>query len=251
MPVDYDVLAPIYTIIGMDRFAEVMTSRLIDYAQRNDWMGRRILDVGCGTGATLEWLTRHSYVVAGVDQSPAMLEICRQRLENAGLNHDIRQGDLRDSVAEVGRVDLVLALDVMNELNSLRELEAVFRNVHSSLDDGRLFVFDLHTVQGLAVQSNIGDEIVHHVSDLTVVVHNHFDYERQLLERDYLVFQQQENKWVRSEGRRVLRGYPAQVVATLLQRCDFSIKHVINTSFEDFEPGTTEADRIIFLAEKQ
>ena len=251
MAVDYQVLAPIYDIIGMDRFADVMTSRLIDYAQRNDWMGRRILDLGCGTGVTLEWLTRHSYVVVGVDQSPEMLEICRQRLDSAGLNHDVRQRDLRDSEADVGRVDLVLALDMMNELNSLRELEAVFRNVHNSLGDGRLFVFDLHTVQGLAGQSRIGDEIVHHNSYLTVVVHNHFDFERQMLERDYLVFHQQDNGWSRSEGRRVLRGYPAQVVATLLQRCDFSIKHVVNTSFEDFEPGTTEADRIIFLAEKQ
>ena len=251
MPVDYEVLAPVYGVIGMDRFAEMMTPRLIDYAQRNDWMGRRILDLGCGTGVTLEWLTRHSYVVVGVDQSPDMLGICRQRMDSAGLNHDVRQHDLRESGVDVGRVDMALALDVMNELNSLRELETVFKHVYDCVGDGRLFVFDLHTVQGLAAQSRIGDELVYNDADLTVMVHNHFDYERQLFERHFIVFQRGQAGWQRREGKRILRGYPAQVVATLLQRCGFTIKHVINTQFEDFEPATMEADRIVFLAERE
>jgi len=251
LPADYRVLAPIYSAIGMDRFAEAMTPRLIDYAQRSDWMGRRILDLGCGTGASLEWLSRHSYVVVGVDQAPDMLQICQQRLERAGLHSDVREHDLRDVETRLGSFDLALALDVLNELNHLRELELVFGNVHGYLDTGKLFIFDLHTIQGLAGQGLAGDEIVCDEAELAVVADNHFDFERQLFERRYHVFHKAGAHWQRDAGRRVLRGYPAQVVATLLQRSGFSIRHVINTNFEDFEPDSVQADRIIFLVEKQ
>lgn len=249
MSADYRVLAPIYNTIGMDRFAATMTPRLIDYAQRNDWMGRRILDLGCGTGTSVEWLTRRSYVVIGVDQSPDMLEICRKRLDDAGLNHDLRQLNLRDTAANIGPADLALALDVVNETSSLRDLEAIFRNVYASLGDGKLFIFDLHTVQGLAAEGATTEAIIHNMPNLTVIAQDQFDFERLVLERRYMIFERDE-AWKRMDGSRTLRGYPAQAVGSLLQRCGFSIKNVINLDFADFEPGDTPADRIIFLAEK-
>ena len=52
----YAILASMYESIGMADFAQHMTPRLIDYAQRNEWMGRRVLDLGCGTGASVHWL---------------------------------------------------------------------------------------------------------------------------------------------------------------------------------------------------
>ncbi len=137
MPGDYALLAPIYAALGMDSFAETMTPRLVDLAHHNDWMGRRILELGSGTGITLEWLTRHNYIVLGLDQSPEMLEIARSRLDSAELHHDIQQYDIRESGLAPGTMDMVLALDVINELNSLRDLESVFSNVYTWLANGR------------------------------------------------------------------------------------------------------------------
>ena len=251
MPADYDVLAPIYSTIGMDRFASTMTPRLMDYAQRADWMGRRILDLGCGTGASIEWFTRHSYIVTGIEQSTHMLNLARKRLETASLNHDLRQEDIRQPGADLGRADLALALDVVNELNTLRDLEMMFKNVHDSLNDGKLFIFDLHTLQGLAAMGLGGDQIVYETPELTIVTQDSYDFERQLARKRYLVFQSEDGGWQHSTGTRSLRGYPAQAIATLLQRSGFIIQRVIDTDFHDFEPGASEANRIIFLAEKQ
>ena len=250
MSAEYRVLAQIYNAVGMDQFAAHMTPRLIDYAQRRDWMGRRILDLGCGTGAAIEWLTRRSYVVVGVDQSPDMLEICRQRLDDAGLNHDLRQLNLREPMPNIGPADLALALDVVNETNNLRELEAIFTSVHAALGDGKLFIFDLHTIQGLAREGASAESIIHNAPNVTVIAQDDFDFERQVFERDHLIFVRDDDHWRRMDGRRTLRGYPAQAVASLLQRSGFSIKNVVNLDFVDFEPGSSQADRIVFLAEK-
>jgi tRNA (cmo5U34)-methyltransferase len=49
--------------------------------------GASILVVGCGTGKELEWLgrTNPSWQLLGVDPSPEMLSIARERLAQAGL----------------------------------------------------------------------------------------------------------------------------------------------------------------------
>ncbi|MBZ0302156.1 MAG: class I SAM-dependent methyltransferase [Anaerolineae bacterium] len=250
MPADYAVLAPVYTSLGLADFAEALTPRLIDYAQRNDWMGRRILDAGCGTGASLEWLTRRNYITVGVDLSPEMLTVGTQRLEAAGLYHDLRQGDIRHLGEELEILDLVLALDVVNELNSLRDLEAFFHCAYQVLNPGRWLVFDMHTIQGLSQAAAMGEKLTLNDSHLTVTTTNSYDYDRQILEQRYLIFQRDGDVWMRSEGARMLRGYPAQAIVSLLQRSGFQTKHVITTGFDNFEPGVSSADRIIFLAEK-
>jgi 2-polyprenyl-3-methyl-5-hydroxy-6-metoxy-1,4-benzoquinol methylase len=53
--------------------------------------GRRILDVGCGSGPLSESLQSRGAVVSGFDSSAKMLELARQRL---GPDPDLRQADL-------------------------------------------------------------------------------------------------------------------------------------------------------------
>lgn len=251
MPADYAVLAPFYDTLGMAEFAETMTPRLIDFAQRSDWMGRRVLDLGCGTGSSLAWLIRHSYIAVGLDQSAEMLEHCRQRLSAAGLGADLRQGELQDVGDSLAGMDLVLALDVINELPSLREVEALLCGVHAVLAAGRLFMFDLHTIQGLNQQAQRRESVILNHADLFVMTSSDYDFDRQVLDYLYVIFHRDGDAWRRSEGTRMLRGYPVQAVAALLQRCGFLLRHVTDMDFEAFEPGISRAERVILVAEKQ
>lgn len=41
---------------------------------------QRVLDVGCGTGIFLEWLSGEGHQLTGIDPSPTMLNLARQRL---------------------------------------------------------------------------------------------------------------------------------------------------------------------------
>jgi SAM-dependent methyltransferase len=245
---DYNALAPVYDVLGMGSFAEVMTPHLIDYAQRGDWVGRRVLDLGCGTGAIFPWLLQHAYHVTGVDREPAMLDIARQRLDAGGFDVDIHRQDIRQLEGIIAMADMVLALNVLNEVSGLRDLEAIFRGVHRALAQDKLFVFDLYTIQGLATR--IGEHILHDDGGLSVLTRDHFDYERQVQERHYIIYRHMDETWLRTDARRSLRAFPVQAIAALLARCGFQTEQILDLDLQPVEPGSPGVDRVIFIAQK-
>lgn len=251
MPGDYAVLAPIYDDIGMAEFVRRITPRLIDYAQHIDWLGRRIAVLGCGTGGGIEYLSQYPYTLIGVDNSPEMLEAARRKINDPGLSLKWQQADIRELGGQIGQVDLALALNVMNELNSLRDLETVFGNVQTSLEPGKLFLFDMLTVQGLTQDGESGDHLLHNnPQNLTVFNTNDYDYERQMQTAQYFIFRRSVDGWIRSEAKRILRAFPVQAVASLLQRSGFTLRTILNMNLETYDPGSSRAPRVIFVAEK-
>jgi SAM-dependent methyltransferase len=54
--------------------------------------GGNCLDLGCGTGRTLIPLAEAGTEVEGLDPSPAMLELCQQKLEAAGQQAVLHEG---------------------------------------------------------------------------------------------------------------------------------------------------------------
>src|SRR5438552_17766610 len=53
--------------------------------------GQPALDVGCGTGRLLLDYLEQGIDVDGVDDSPDMLAICREKAEKLGLNSNVYQ----------------------------------------------------------------------------------------------------------------------------------------------------------------
>ena len=92
--------------------------------------GKRVLEVGCGTGPVTEWLVEHGATVVACDVSAAMVEIARSRVgDSAELHHH----DLTEPLTflEDASVDLVVASLVFHYLRDwvapLRELHRVLR----------------------------------------------------------------------------------------------------------------------------
>jgi SAM-dependent methyltransferase len=248
---DYDVLAPVYNRIGMARFADEMTPRLLELAQRNGWLGRRILDVGCGTGTSMLWLVTHGYPAYGVDNSVAMLQQARQNLQQFMLDSHLIEADVR-SLPPLDSMELVMALDVIPELESLRDLEAAFDSIASVLVAGSFFVFDLYTLAGLIRQGTADDTILHDDDGLLVFSRSAYDYERQICTSQYDLFAQTgDDCWQRQHARRVLRAYPLQGVASLLQRHGFEVVTVVDAHLEPLEVSRPVADRAIFACKKK
>lgn len=246
----YTHLASIYDTVGMADFAERMTPRLIGFAQSNDWLGRRVLDLGCGTGASVRWLANRGYNTTGIDSSPEMLEVGRRNVNSAGLGLTWRQGDIRRLESMDTPMDMVLALDVINELQGLRELEAVLSSAFRVLDFGKLFIFDMHTIEGLATRLNT--RYIHNDEKLMVIATDQFDYERQVNIRQLDIFRRNEEQdtWTRQNALLTRRGFPVQAVAALLQRTNFTLMALLNSNFEPIDPSTPRADRVIFVARK-
>ena len=100
-----------------------------------------VLDLGTGTGRMLELIAPQAARAVGIDQSPAMLNLARTRLEKAGLrNVQLRQGDIYALPVERNGYDLVIVHQVLHYLDdparALREAARVLR------PGGRIVVVD-------------------------------------------------------------------------------------------------------------
>ncbi len=245
MPDAYDTLATIHDEIQLGEFAASMTPRLLDVAQRSGWMGRRILDLGCGSGVSINWLTRHGYLVTGIDRSTAMLRMARQR---TGSGVTLRQQDIRQ-LDDINDTEMIIALDTLHELDSLRDLERVFQQGHALLRPDKFFIFDMYTIEGLVQRQQTEDTVQHDRNGLLILTRNSYDYERQVQTRHYTIFQRLDDTWERQDTERTLRAYPVQAVAALVRRCGYEIVRVLNPALDDYSPDDSAA-RVFFMAKK-
>jgi SAM-dependent methyltransferase len=145
----YEIEGTHWWFAGRRRILESFLERIFDGVDIKD--GRpRILDVGCGTGANLEMLSRFGEA-EGVDVSEAALAFCRAR----GLT-DVHLGAAENLPYENGSFDLVTALDVVEHLDDdvagLREMRRVLRPGGKAL----LFVPAFRFLWG------VQDDISHH-----------------------------------------------------------------------------------------
>lgn len=118
-----------------------LTGLLRDYGCREGL----VLELGCGTGALTRLLAQAGYDMIGLDSSPDMLSIARERQAEGGteilyLQQDMREFELYGTVAAV-----VSLCDSMNYITEYKELVQVFRLVNNYLDPGGYFIFDLNT----------------------------------------------------------------------------------------------------------
>ena len=104
----------------------------------------RVIELGCGSGATAAALTEAGHDVLGIDASRAMVALARSRAPEARF----RVGSWVDE--PIPECDAVLAIgEVLGYVGSAQgtkgELSDLFGRVRSALRPGGLFIFDLAT----------------------------------------------------------------------------------------------------------
>lgn len=102
--------------------------------------GAKVLDLCCGTGQLAAALADRGYTLIGLDGSRDMLRFARQNAPGARFI----EGDARDFDIARDFDAVVCASASLNHMESLDDLERVFRRVSAGLKEGGLFVFDIN-----------------------------------------------------------------------------------------------------------
>lgn len=116
----------------------------------HSFMPESVLDLACGTGNFSVLLAKAGYKVTGLDNSPEMLEIAKDKAIDQGLDikwicDDMRQFKLNEKVDGA-----VSVFDSMNYLLEPEDIQNTFACVRDTLYPGGLFVFDMNSVNRLS-----------------------------------------------------------------------------------------------------
>ncbi len=227
----YTTYAPIYDELGLARFAQDYTPSTIQFLQQEDWMGRKILDAGCGTGAATHWLARNGYIVTALDQSKDMIAHAHN-LYHSFHNIEWHTTNILKPLEGINRVDLAIGWGLINELNGAGELQATFQNVYQVLEQERPFVFDVLTLQGVLDGQHQTTQLMVDSPNLTVFSTHTLDFERQAQITQYYIYYRQEKVWLRTNTEQIRRAYPIQALETLLKRVGFRSVQYLNLALE-------------------
>lgn len=142
----FNAYARYYDLLYRDKDYTGEAAYVASHIREHAPQARRILELGCGTGAHAEHLARMGFSVHGVDLSEAML--ARADVRKSGLPAEVAArlsfglGDIR-TVRTEETYDAVISLfHVMSYQTSNADLNAAFTTAAAHLRTNGIFVFD-------------------------------------------------------------------------------------------------------------
>jgi SAM-dependent methyltransferase len=195
-----------------------------------------VVELGCGSGITARRLTDAGHDVLGIDQSPALIALARERAPDARFT-------VGSFVSEpLPECDAVLAIgEVLNYLfdegNTRAALPKLFARIQTALRPGGLFLFDL---AGPGLPHGDGDRHFSAGPDWAVGVA--YRREGDLLTRHITSFVQRGAGYRRSEEVHRQRVYRPAEILPLLRAAGLSARNT-----RGYSPGP---GRHVYLARR-
>jgi SAM-dependent methyltransferase len=136
----YDAIARLY-----DPWSRSVTEDVGFYVEEARHVDAPVVELGVGTGRIAVPLASEGIRVIGVDSSPRMVDVCRERAELAGVSDlvDLRLGDLRSPPVDE-RVELVVCpFRAYLHLQTNEDRLDALRAGRELLVDGGRLIFDV------------------------------------------------------------------------------------------------------------
>ncbi len=136
----YEAMAPVYDDFTAHHDYDGWLADLLKVLEQHGLQGKRLLDVGCGTGKSFMPMLPRGWEVTGCDISAAMLDLAREKTEAVRLE----VANMLE-LPRFGEFDLIWALDdAINYLLSPAELERALAAMRANLAPTGLLLFDLN-----------------------------------------------------------------------------------------------------------
>jgi ubiquinone/menaquinone biosynthesis C-methylase UbiE len=239
---------------GYDAFNEAR-SALINYTTEQilkSYNVKTVLDLSCGTGSQVFWLTQQGFEVTGVDINSQMLKIAKEKAQAEKLTIQFLKGDMR--TAHIGQFDAVIT--IFNSIGHLTkaDFEIALRNIHRNLKKDGFYIFDIANLN-YYLSGN-------HITELTVdwltkandfrfrdIQYGTIDTDGILALFNISIVQKDSEKPKVSKSIKTLQIYSTNQLKELLNKNGFTVlaQRAIDGSIFNEE----NSDRILTIAQKQ
>ncbi|MCL4465458.1 MAG: methyltransferase domain-containing protein [Chloroflexi bacterium] len=248
---DFDRVARFYDLTYADFDDDLPMYR--GFAER---CGSPILEIGCGTGRVVLPLARAGFRVTGVDISPAMLSIARQKVEQAKVAESVslQQADARHLHLKVRFALAMIASNSFGLFVSHEDQLQVLHSARLALRPNGLLIIDMFNPD-LGLLSSEDGQLFHdftRVDESTghtiLKMHSRqVDLGRQTIDVTFIYDEMAPDGTL----RRTLfpfatRYFFLNELQLLLEKCGFELENVYGS--HDLEPYHSESDRIITVA---
>ena len=250
MNTPYSVLAACYDSlmadVDYDGYADFCERQVAAHLEKKPEI---VLDLGCGTGKLTNLLAARGYDMIGIDLSSEMLahasSAAREgQLSVLYLEQDMRSFDLYGTVGAV-----VCSLDGINYLTKREDVAMCFSRVHTFLEDGGLFIFDVNTPWKF--KHIFSNESYILEDEKTFLGWQNAYHEKTGLCRFYLTFflEQENGLWERYEEEQAERAYSDRVLEKLLVQSGFAVMEILADT--DGTKAGKEDERHYFVCKKK
>lgn len=130
------VLAPVDVERYLNPPADTPYALEYAYCLLGNVQGKTVLDLGCGSGENLIPLRKRGANVIGVDISPELIELARQRLSNYGLDATLEVRSAYETALRDQSIDVVFCVALLHHL----DLPLVCAEIRRILRPGGLFL---------------------------------------------------------------------------------------------------------------
>jgi SAM-dependent methyltransferase len=142
----YGQFATIYDYLMQDVPYDGWVDFLQNQSRRNSIIGKKVLDIACGTGEISLRLIDKGYDVTGVDLSEEMLFMAQDKAENQEKKLPLFHQNMAE-LSSLGLYDVVtIFCDSLNYLETDEEIISTFKGVKEHLKQDGLFLFDVHSI---------------------------------------------------------------------------------------------------------
>jgi len=234
-----DDLAYIHNV-GYDFHARGLAPALLKLLEKARLAGSVIVDVGCGGGIWAEQLAKAGYQPVGIDISPAMIALARQRVPSGEFHVasflDFPLPRCR-AITALGEVVCFL----FDQRNQRRALARWIKKAYEALLPGGLFVFDIVETgldRGRPPAWRSGD-------DWACGVSFEYDERRSQLVRHITTFRQIGDVYRRGEETHRVQLYDARDIAKQLKVTGFRVRSMRRLGDYQMLPK-----RVLFIAAK-
>ena len=108
--------------------------------------GASVLEMGCGTGRLLHHLASNQFDLYGIDMSPGMLAVAKERLGGAERKISLQESNATETPFEAATFDAIYSILVVN---LIPEYEKMFKEAARLIKPGGVFVFNIPNLESV------------------------------------------------------------------------------------------------------
>ncbi|MBY0220985.1 class I SAM-dependent DNA methyltransferase [Sporosarcina aquimarina] len=211
-------------------------------------VGKKVLDIGCGTGLLSAMLSKKGASVTGVDLSADMLEVASNRARSLGLDIEFIQQPMQQLEVEDTYDIAVISIDSLNYVISQTDVRETFRRIYKALGKDGVLLFDVHSIFKMD-EIFLEGPFVFDDQRITYMWQTAPGDEEHSIYSQLAFFVRQENGlFKRFDEVHMQRTFSVTEYVGMLNDAGFQIERIF-ADWED-EPPTDESERVFFQVRK-